>query len=56
MSLPAPLCWLCLVSRVETRLDTDSKCSIHGLVKDRVLGFVRVDVGFFKVRDERLRK
>ena len=40
----AALCWLCFLAHVETRLDAQSRCVVHGLVKDRVLGIVRVDV------------
>lgn len=43
MTAKAPLCWLCFVGHVETRLDSESRCPTHGLVKDRVLGLVRVD-------------
>lgn len=39
-----PLCWLCFVNHDETRLDEQSRCPFHGLMKDRVLGIVRVDV------------
>ena len=41
---PPPLCWLCFLAHVGTRLDAKSRCAIHGLVKDRVLGIVQVDV------------
>ena len=41
---PPPLCWLCFVARIRTELDTDSRCPMHGLVRDRVLGLVRVDI------------
>jgi len=44
----AALCWLCFLDHIETRLDTASRCSIHGLVKDRVLGMIRVDVNLLK--------
>jgi hypothetical protein len=43
MKARRPLCWLCFVARVESRLDAESMCVVHGLVKDRVLGFVQVD-------------
>jgi hypothetical protein len=39
-----PVCWLCLLDRVRTDLDAASRCPVHGLVRDRVLGFVQVDV------------
>jgi hypothetical protein len=41
-----PLCCWCVINRVETRLDADSRCPVHGLVRDRLLGFVRMDVKF----------
>lgn len=47
---PHPVCWLCFLDHIETRLDAESRCPIHGLVKDRVLGLVRMAVGFLKER------
>jgi len=37
------LCWLCFLQHIRTHLDADSRCPVHGLLKDRVLGIVRVD-------------
>lgn len=39
-----PLCWRCFLQHDEEHLDEKSCCRIHGLVKDRVLGIVRVSV------------
>lgn len=41
-----PLCCWCAINYVETRLDADSRCPVHGLVLDRLLGTVRLDVRF----------
>jgi len=41
-----PLCWLCFLDRVATRLDAESHCPFHGLIRDRVLGIVHIDAGF----------
>lgn len=38
-----PVCWICFVAGVVTRLDDESRCPMHGLVRDRVLGIVQVD-------------
>jgi len=40
------LCWLCFLNRVATRLDVESRCPMHGLIRDRVLAIVQVDVQF----------
>jgi len=49
-SVDRPLCWLCFVAHDETRLDSDDRCPIHGLVRDRVIGIVQVDISFLKER------
>lgn len=41
-----PVCWICFLEHVETRLDADSRCPLHGLIRDRVLGIVRVSETF----------
>ena len=41
-----PRCCWCALAHVDTRLDADSRCPVHGLVLDRFLGTVRMDVRF----------
>ena len=41
-------CWLCALDRIVQRLDAKSCCVMHGLVKDRILGIVQVDVRFLE--------
>lgn len=42
------LCWLCCLDNIPTPLDAESKCPMHGLVKDRVLCMIQVDVKLLK--------
>lgn len=46
----SPLCWLCFLDHNGTPLDEASRCPIHGLVRDRVLGLVRIDERFLKTQ------
>lgn len=39
---PILCCW-CFVLQIKTVLDAESRCPVHGLVKDRILGLVRMD-------------
>ncbi len=46
-----PVCWLCWLDDYAPQLlSSDSRCAIHGLVLDRILGIVQVDVRLVETR------